>query len=105
MIDGLQIAGGINASNAISWIERGASKVIVTSYLFPDAKFSLERLVELEKLVRKDRLVVDVRYVPKHIIVIGSCRRRGDKWFVAMNRWQTITDMEVNKGTSILHQF
>ena len=27
-----------------------------------------------------------------------SCRRRGDKWFVAMNRWQTITDMEVTKG-------
>jgi phosphoribosylformimino-5-aminoimidazole carboxamide ribotide isomerase len=63
MLDGLQIAGGINASNAISWIERGASKVVVTSYLFPDAKFSLKRLEELEILVGKDRLVVDVRYV------------------------------------------
>jgi phosphoribosylformimino-5-aminoimidazole carboxamide ribotide isomerase len=70
MLDGLQIAGGINARNAMSWIERGASKVIVTSCLFPDAKFSLERLVELEKLVGKDRLVVDVRYVPKHIVLI-----------------------------------
>jgi len=84
--DGLQIAGGINAQNAKSWIERGASKVIVTSYLFPEGAFSLERLVELEHTVGKEKLVVDV-----------SCRRRDGKWLVAMNRWQTITDMEVNK--------
>ena len=31
-------------------------------------------------------------------ILIKSCRKRGGKWFVAMNRWQTITDMEVNQG-------
>jgi phosphoribosylformimino-5-aminoimidazole carboxamide ribotide isomerase len=35
----------------------------------------------------KERLVIDL-----------SCRRRGEKWVVAMNRWQTMTDMEVNKG-------
>ena len=36
----------------------------------------------------KDRLVIDL-----------SCRRQGqDSWFVAMNKWQTITDMEVNQG-------
>jgi len=62
MVGGLQVAGGINASNAKLWMERGASKVIVTSYLFPDAKFSLERLLELENLVGKDNLVVDVRF-------------------------------------------
>jgi phosphoribosylformimino-5-aminoimidazole carboxamide ribotide isomerase len=61
-VDGLQIAGGINLKNAQQWIDRGASKVIVTSYLFPDAKFSLKRLIELEELVGRDRLVVDVRY-------------------------------------------
>ena len=61
-VDGLQIAGGINSANAKHWIERGASKVVVTSYLFPDAKFSLKRLIELENLVGKDKLVVDVRY-------------------------------------------
>ncbi len=28
-----------------------------------------------------------------------SCRRHGgDKWFVAMDKWQTITDMEVCEG-------
>lgn len=27
-----------------------------------------------------------------------SCRKRGDKWIVAMNKWQDLTDMEVNQG-------
>jgi hypothetical protein len=29
-----------------------------------------------------------------------SCRRHGggDRWFVAMDKWQTITDMEVCEG-------
>lgn len=34
----------------------------------------------------KEKLVIDL-----------SCRRRHDNWFVAMNKWQTITDMEVNE--------
>lgn len=108
--DGLHVGGGINADNAKQWIERGAEKVsegglahcvlkanidrrkqiwqvIVTSHLFPSCKFSLDRLIELETLVGKQRLVVDV-----------SCRRKGDQWVVAMNRWQDLTDMQVNKG-------
>jgi hypothetical protein len=36
-------------------------QVIVTSYLFPDAKFSLDRLKQLCETVGKDKLVVDVR--------------------------------------------
>lgn len=37
----------------------------------------------------KNKLVIDL-----------SCRRRGeDSWYVAMNKWQTITDMEVNQGS------
>jgi len=35
--------------------------VIVTSYLFPGAKFSRERLDGISKAVGRDRLVVDVR--------------------------------------------
>ncbi|KIL70061.1 hypothetical protein M378DRAFT_116849, partial [Amanita muscaria Koide BX008] len=83
---GLQIGGGITDQNAQEWLDAGASKVIITSYLFPSARFSLERLRRISSIVGKDRLVVDV-----------SCRRRGDKWMVAMNKWQDITDMEVNK--------
>ncbi|KAF9055263.1 Phosphoribosylformimino-5-aminoimidazole carboxamide ribotide isomerase [Hymenopellis radicata] len=85
---GLQIGGGIHDKNAQQWIDAGASKVIVTSFLFPNAKFSLDRLKAVSGAVGKDRLVVDV-----------SCRRRDAKWFVAMNKWQDITDMEVSKAS------
>jgi len=83
---GLQIGGGINEMNAKYWIDAGASKVIVTSYLFPEGRFSLEHLRAISSAVGKDRLVVDV-----------SCRRRDDQWLVAMNKWQQITDMCVSK--------
>ncbi|KII95206.1 hypothetical protein PLICRDRAFT_128770 [Plicaturopsis crispa FD-325 SS-3] len=83
---GLQLGGGITDQNAEEWLRAGASKVIVTSYLFPGAKFSLDRLKTVSGITGKDRLVVDV-----------SCRRRAERWFVAMNKWQDITDMEVNK--------
>jgi phosphoribosylformimino-5-aminoimidazole carboxamide ribotide isomerase len=36
----------------------------------------------------KEKLVVDL-----------SCRRKGETWFVAMNKWQTITEMEVTKDS------
>jgi phosphoribosylformimino-5-aminoimidazole carboxamide ribotide isomerase len=81
---GLQIGGGINDKNAEEWLKAGASKVIVTSYLFPNAKFSIDRLRSISSIAGKDKLVVDV-----------SCRRKHDKWLVAMNKWQDITDMEV----------
>ncbi|KIJ70566.1 hypothetical protein HYDPIDRAFT_172356 [Hydnomerulius pinastri MD-312] len=83
---GLQIGGGITADNAQEWLDAGASKVIVTSYLFPGAMFSLENLKAISNKVGKEKLVVDV-----------SCRRRGDRWLVAMNKWQNITNMEVCK--------
>ncbi|KAF8984949.1 Enzyme that catalyzes the fourth step in the histidine pathway [Entomortierella lignicola] len=93
--NGLQIGGGITLDNAQTWIDAGASKVIVTSYLFPGAKFSLERLKGLCDAVGKDRLVVDV-----------SCRKRGSEWIVAMDKWQTITDMKVNKESlDLLSQY
>ncbi|KAK0645986.1 1--5-imidazole-4-carboxamide isomerase [Cercophora newfieldiana] len=85
----LQIGGGITASNAASWIEAGASKVIITSYLFPGGKYSQERLDAVLGALGgdKEKLVIDL-----------SCRRKGeDTWFVAMDKWQTITDMEVNE--------
>ncbi|KAJ4481531.1 Phosphoribosylformimino-5-aminoimidazole carboxamide ribotide isomerase [Lentinula edodes] len=81
---GLQIGGGITDKNATEWLNAGASKVIVTSYLFPESKFSLAKLEAISTTVGKDRLVVDV-----------SCRRKGEKWFVAMNKWQDLTEMEV----------
>ncbi|KAI9878396.1 MAG: Enzyme that catalyzes the fourth step in the histidine pathway [Pleopsidium flavum] len=92
---GLQVGGGITDRNAKQWIEFGAEKVIITSYLFPNARFSLDRLKDVHDALGddKDKLVIDL-----------SCRRKGNSWYVAMNKWQTITDMEVNQESINLLQ-
>ncbi|PHH62159.1 hypothetical protein CDD81_7533 [Ophiocordyceps australis] len=85
----LQVGGGITDENAKQWLEAGASKVIVTSFLFPHARFSQSRLDAMLDAVDGDRhrLVVDL-----------SCRRQAQGcYMVAMNKWQTVTDMEVNQ--------
>lgn len=82
---GLQLGGSINALNAAEWLEAGAEKLIVTSWLFPNCTFSIERLAEISSLIGRDRLVVDL-----------SCRCTGDGWTVAINKWQTLTDMQLN---------
>jgi hypothetical protein len=80
-------------------------QVIVTSYLFPEAKFSLDRLQKLVSSIGKERLVIDLRQVfqPDTVIHLESssspsCRRRDSRWFVAMNKWQDITDLEITQG-------
>ncbi|KAI9029217.1 hypothetical protein DFJ74DRAFT_629591 [Hyaloraphidium curvatum] len=89
---GLQFGGGVNADNARSWLDAGAEKVIVTSWLFPGAKFDGERLRRMAEVVGREALVVDV-----------SCKRRqqgGDgppRWTVATNKWQTLADMDVDE--------
>ncbi|KAK4225527.1 phosphoribosylformimino-5-aminoimidazole carboxamide ribotide isomerase [Podospora fimiseda] len=87
----LQVGGGITDANAKEWIDAGAEKVIITSFLFPNKKFSQERLDAVIAAFGgdKSKLVIDL-----------SCRRKGeDQWFVAMDKWQTITDTEVNEAT------
>ncbi|KYK60050.1 hypothetical protein DCS_01184 [Drechmeria coniospora] len=86
----LQVGGGINDKNAAEWIQAGASKVIITSFLFPDGQFSQPRLDAVLDALGGDRskLVIDL-----------SCRRRGDSWFVAMNKWQTMTDMQISQDS------
>lgn len=37
----------------------------------------------------KSKLVIDL-----------SCRRKDNCWFVATNKWQTITDFELNQGNT-----
>ncbi|KAJ3194327.1 Enzyme that catalyzes the fourth step in the histidine pathway [Irineochytrium annulatum] len=91
----MQVGGGITIDNAREWLDAGAGKVIVTSWLFPDARFSVERLKALRDRVGRENLVVDV-----------SCKVREGKWVVAMNKWQTITDMEVNQESiSMLEEY
>lgn len=82
----LQVGGGITDENASEWIAKGASKVIVTSYLFPGGDLSWDRLAALERLVGPERLVIDL-----------SCRSKGDGWVVAMDRWQRLTNFELTE--------
>jgi phosphoribosylformimino-5-aminoimidazole carboxamide ribotide isomerase len=86
---GMQLGGGIRAENAVSWLEAGASHVIVTSALFDsEGRFLQNSLEELTREVGKERLVIDL-----------SCRRTLDGWRVAMNRWQTLTELEISAQT------
>ncbi|NIP95858.1 MAG: phosphoribosylformimino-5-aminoimidazole carboxamide ribotide isomerase [Akkermansiaceae bacterium] len=83
---GLQVGGGIDASNAAGWLEAGASHVIVTSGLFDrEARFRSDRLEALRAVAGAEHLVIDL-----------SSRRTGEGWTVAMNRWQTLTDLEIS---------
>lgn len=87
---GLQIGGGITAGNAKQWLDAGASHVIVTSWLFDsDGRLLDDRLKALVDTVGRQHVVLDL-----------SCRRcegSGAKqtWRVAMNRWQTLTEIEI----------
>jgi phosphoribosylformimino-5-aminoimidazole carboxamide ribotide isomerase len=86
---GLQIGGGIHAGNATEWLDAGASHVIVTSALFDTGGRFLENsLRALVAAIGGERLVIDL-----------SCRRTPDGWTVAMNRWQTPTDLRVDHAT------
>ena len=87
---GMQIGGGIDDTNAVRWLDAGASHVIVTSWLFVDSHFSLARLQSLCALIGRERLVVDL-----------SCRRReaGGPYFVVTNRWQTFSSLELSPAT------
>lgn len=86
---GLQVGGGITAANAASWLDAGASHVIVTSALFDAAgNFLTEALNALVRSIGAEKLVIDL-----------SCRRTQDRWTVTMNRWQTLTDLQVTPAT------
>lgn len=85
---GLQIGGGINASNAAHFLDMGASHVIVTSYVFKDGQIDFENLEKLVKEVGKSRLVLDL-----------SCRKKNDVYYVVTDRWQKYTDVVLDYKT------
>ncbi|XP_041028117.1 1-(5-phosphoribosyl)-5-[(5-phosphoribosylamino)methylideneamino] imidazole-4-carboxamide isomerase, chloroplastic-like [Juglans microcarpa x Juglans regia] len=83
---GLQVGGGINSDNSLSYIEEGASHVIVTSYVFNDGQMDLERLKDLVHVVGKQRLVLDL-----------SCRMKEGKYAIVTDRWQKFTDVYLDE--------
>lgn len=86
---GLQIGGGIREDNAKAWLDAGASHVIVTSALFDsEGRFGEDALEKMVRAAGRERLVIDL-----------SCRKTETGWTVAMNRWQTLTDLDVTVAT------
>ncbi len=83
---GLQIGGGVNLDNAQSWLDAGASHVIVTSWVFRGGQMDWDRLAQLVKAVGRARLVLDL-----------SCRRRSGEYFVVTDRWQQFTSLNLNR--------
>ncbi|VFQ99610.1 unnamed protein product [Cuscuta campestris] len=83
---GLQVGGGINSSNAVSYIEAGASHAIVTSYVFKNGQMDTDRLKELAQVVGKHRLVLDL-----------SCRKKEGKYVIVTDRWQKFSDVHLNQ--------
>ena len=82
---GMQIGSGINADNAMEYLNAGASHVIVTSYVFKDGKISYENLEKMVKSFGKEHLVLDL-----------SCRKKDGDYYVVTDRWQKFTDMKLD---------
>lgn len=83
---GLQVGGGINTLNAKSYLDDGASHVIVTSYVFHDGYIDWARIRELADTIGKNRLVLDL-----------SCKKRDGHYFVVTDRWQKFTDTVIGR--------
>ena len=81
---GMQIGGGITAENADSFLDAGASHVIVTSYVFKNGTFYKENLERLLSAVGRSHIVLDL-----------SCRKKEDGYYVVTDRWQQFTDMKL----------
>lgn len=85
--NGLQLGGGITAENASEFLDRGASHVVVTSYVFKDGKINRENLKRISSAAGRDRLVIDL-----------SCRKRGEDYYIVTDRWQKFTDVRLDKA-------
>lgn len=81
---GLQLGGGVTIDSAPGWVDAGAGRVIVTSWLFDGDELVVERARELANAVGREQVVIDL-----------SCRRVDDGWRVATNRWQTVTSAAI----------
>ena len=81
---GLQIGGGINDKNAAGFLDKGASHVIVTSFVFRNGEIDEHNLTLMKNAVGKNRLVLDL-----------SCRKRGEDYYIVTDRWQKFTDTKL----------
>ena len=82
--EALQVGGGITAENAAEYIDNGADKVIVTSYVFKNGEIQYDNLQKLIDAVGKEHIVLDL-----------SCRKKENKYYIVTDRWQKFTNVEV----------
>lgn len=80
----MQAGGGITPENAAFFLDKGASHVIVTSYVFKDGLINERNLERIKSEVGKERLVLDL-----------SCRMKNDRYYIVTDRWQRFTDTEL----------
>ena len=85
---GMQIGGGIREDNAESFLDAGASHVIVTSYVFKNGVINWENLEKLERAVGRKHLVLDL-----------SCRKKDGQYYIVTDRWQKFTQVPVSEQT------
>lgn len=95
---GLQIGGGITAENASYYIEKGASHVIVTSYVFKDGKINYNNLHKLVKTVGKNRIVLDLscRYLDKSGMINSKDMPMESGYYIVTDRWQKFTSERIS---------
>lgn len=84
---GLQIGGGMNDENAAFFLDKGASHVIVTSFVFKDGKINYDNLKKMVKVTGRERLVLDL-----------SCRRKDGAYYIVTDRWQKFTDVKLTEA-------
>lgn len=85
---GLQVGGGISPQNARSFLEAGASHVIVTSYVFHHGILDQDRLHEMIRTVGKDNLVLDL-----------SCKEKDGEFYIVTDHWQRFTSVRLDPPT------
>ena len=81
---GLQVGGGVNAVNARSYIDAGASHVIVTSYVFKDGEILFDNLKALRYAIGAEHIVLDL-----------SARTLNGDYYVVTDKWQKFTNVRV----------
>lgn len=83
---GMQAGGGINAENAGYFLDKGASHVIVTSYVFRNGEINYENLRKISRTAGKENLVLDL-----------SCRKKDGDYYIVTDRWQKFSNVTVDE--------
>ena len=77
----------MNDENAAFFLDKGASHVIVTSFVFKDGKINYDNLKKMVKVTGRERLVLDL-----------SCRRKDGAYYIVTDRWQKFTNVKLSEA-------